>query len=258
MSDQSRVPEEGIVPLEGESLGTAVYTALRMRILEGSIPPGTRIVEESLAKELGISRAPLREAIWLLKRDGLLVEESARTTRVVTLSSLDVRELHLTRTLLETVAYQHAAKRITTAEIDGVREVLAKMQAAVDAGDKRQLAVLDYEFHRDLCHASGLPRLVEMWERQQILFRLWLNLVGATIDDTHDHIVQSHGDILDTVLGGDDDQIFEHVLKHVYLVGSALGMERLRWATLQPRVTSPLLDFPALKREHNASQEAKQ
>lgn len=258
MNAQSRVPQEGIVPLEGESLGSAVYSALRTQILEGSIAQGTRIVEESLAKELGISRAPLREAIWLLKRDGLLVEESARTTRVVTLSLVDVRELHLTRTLLETVAYQHAAKRITTAEIDGIRDVLVKMQKAVDAEDKRQLAVLDYEFHRDLCRASGLPRLVEIWERQQILFRLWLNLVGATIDDSHDHIVESHSDILDTVLRGDDDQIFEIVLKHVYLVGSALGMERLRWATLQPRVTSPLLDLPALSKEHHASQEANQ
>lgn len=253
----SDVPDEGISPGEGESLSDAVYSRLKGLILDGSIAPATRVIEESLARDLKISRASLREVIWRLKRDGLLVEESARTTRVVTLSSEDVRELHLTRTLLETAAYQHAAKRITTAEIQEINDVLARMQEAVDSGNLREMANLDYEFHRRLCQASGLPRLVKIWERQQILCRLWLNLVGTTINDSHDHIVKSHKDILDTVLAGDNDKIFEQVLQHVYLVGSALGMERLRWATEQPRVTSPLISIPdPFTAHHTANHEA--
>jgi len=228
-----------VVSVERGALGENVYETLRRAILEGVLPPGTRIVEESLARQLEVSRAPLREALWLLKRDGLLVDESARTTRVVQLDAESIRELHMLRTLLETAAYQRAAQRITSEEIQAIDVIITEMQAAADMGDRATVARLDYEFHRALCNASGMPRLVEMWEQQHVLFRLWLNMVGQTLVESVDHIAASHRAIFDAVLAGDPDQIFEHVLEHVYLVGSALSTERRRWAAEQPRVGAP-------------------
>lgn len=227
------------------ALGENVYEVVRTAILEGSLAPGARIVEETLARQLQVSRAPLREALWLLKRDGLLVDESARTTRVVTLDADSIRELHVIRTLLETAAYQRAATRISSQEIEAVTEILAEMQEAADASDRQRVARLDYEFHRALCQASGMPRLVEMWEQQHILFRLWLNMVGVTLVESDDHIAASHRAIFDAVLDGDPDQIFDHVLEHVYLVGGALRTERRRWAAQQPRVTAPSAQIPS-------------
>ncbi|HEU5129715.1 MAG TPA: GntR family transcriptional regulator [Glycomyces sp.] len=228
----------------GRSLGDSVYEALRTAILDGTLPPGTRIVEETIARQMAVSRAPLRQALWLLKRDGLIVDESARTTRVVTLDAEAIRELHLTRTLLETAACQRAAQRISSDEVDTIERVLADMQAAADAEDRAAVARLDYEFHQTLCRASGMPRLVEIWERQHVLFRLWLNMVGETLVESVDHIAASHRAIFEAVLDGDPDRIYEHVLEHVYLVGGALRTERRRWALEQPRVTAPPSQLP--------------
>lgn len=225
---------------ERGALGENVYEALRGAILEGVLAPGARIVEEALARQLEVSRAPLREALWLLKRDGLIVDESARTTRVVQLDADSIRELHLLRTMLESAAYQRASHRITTQQVEAIEKIIADMQSAADENDRSRVARLDYEFHSALCEASGMPRLVEMWEQQQVLFRLWLNMVGQTLVDSADHIADSHRRILDAVLQGDPEHIFTHVLEHVYLVGSALSTERRRWAAEQPRVGAPI------------------
>lgn len=241
--DRDRTPAVQLPRIEASergALGETVYEALREAILEGVLAPGTRIVEETLARQLEVSRAPLREALWLLKRDGLIVDESARTTRVVQLDADSIRELHMLRTLLETAAYQRAAQRITTEQVHAIERIIDDMQSAADEGDRSKVARLDYEFHSALCSASGMPRLVEMWEQQHVLFRLWLNMVGQTLVDSSDHIADSHRRILDAVLQGEPDHIFSHVLEHVYLVGSALSTERNRWAAEQPRVGAPL------------------
>lgn len=216
-----------------------VYESLRDAILRGALPPGTRIIEEALAQQLQVSRAPLRQALLLLKGEGLLVDESARTTRVVSLDLESIRELHMLRVLLESVACQHAAIHITSQEIAEIETILGEMQAASEDGDRQAVARLDYAFHQAVCAASRLPRLVEMWERQHVLVRLWLNMVGDTLSEHHDHIAARHQQILDAVLEGDPDAIFNEVLSHVYFVGGALQTERRRWAAQQPRVTSP-------------------
>lgn len=216
-----------------------VYESLRDAILRGALPPGTRIIEETLAQQLEVSRAPLRQALLLLKGEGLLVGESTRTTRVVSLDLESIRELHMLRVLLESVACQHAAIHITSEEIAEIEHILDEMQTASESGDRQAVARLDYAFHQAVCNASRLPRLVEMWERQHVLVRLWLNMVGDTLSEHHDHIAARHRQILDAVLKGHPDEIFDEVLSHVYFVGSALQTERRRWAAQQPRVTGP-------------------
>ncbi len=241
---------ESLVGADRGSLGETARDAIREAILTGALPPGTRLVEESIAKQMGVSRATLRQALWMLKRDGLIVDESARTTRVVTLDAGSVRELHFIRVLLESAAYQMAAKRITSDEIAGIEVILEQMQAAADAEDRVVVASLDYAFHRSLCEASGMPRLVEIWDQQQVLFRLWLNMVGQTLNESVDHIAITHRVILDAVLNGDPAEIFERVHEHVYLVGDALKTERRRWADEQPQLGAPQTIAPAPAKEN--------
>ncbi|WBB81662.1 GntR family transcriptional regulator [Micromonospora sp. WMMD882] len=225
-----RVPQKVV-------LSESTYDVLRTAILDGTLPPGTRIVEETLARQLGVSRAPLREAIWLLKRDGLLVDESARSTRVVQLTEDDVHELHMIRTVLETLAYQHAAPRLQPTDVTTLNEIIEQMQVAADAGDVRAIADLDYRFHRSLCQPCGLPRVLKTWDEQHVLFRLWLNMVGRSLE--LGDIAQSHRLLLDTVRGGDPDAISEQVIAHVYLVGGVMTEQRRRWAAAQPRLCLP-------------------
>ncbi|MEU5552057.1 GntR family transcriptional regulator [Micromonospora sp. NPDC047793] len=225
-----RVPQKVV-------LSESTYDVLRAAILDGTLPPGTRIVEESLARQLGVSRAPLREAIWLLKRDGLLVEESARTTRVVQLTEDDVHELHMVRTVLETLAYQQASPRLRPSDVSDLEDLISQMHEASAAGDTRRIADLDYRFHRALCAPCGLPRIMKAWDEQHVLFRLWLNMVGPTLGVQD--IAESHRVLLGVVRDGDAEAISEQVIHHVYLVGGVMADQRSRWAAAQPRLYFP-------------------
>lgn len=218
-------------------LSESTYDVLRTAILDGTLPPGTRVVEESLSRQLGVSRAPLREALWLLKRDGLLVEESARTTRVVELTEDDIHELHMIRTMLETLAYQLASPELRPEHIVELEDLIEQMHDASVEGDTRRIADLDYRFHRALCAPCGLPRVLKAWDEQQVLFRLWLNMVGPTLGAQD--IADSHRILLDVVRAGDADAISEQVIDHVYLVGGVLAEQRRRWAAAQPRLCLP-------------------
>jgi len=217
-------------------LSDSTYQVLRSAILDGTLSPGTRIVEESLARELGVSRAPLREALWVLKRDGLLVEESARTTRVVQLTEADVEELHLTRVVLETLAYQRAASRLREQDFVELEQIAQDMHDT-SAGDTRRIAELDYRFHRTLCQACDLPRIRKLWDEQHVQFRLWLNMVGPTLGE-HD-ISDSHRSLLDVVRSSDANAIAEKVIEHVYLIGGVMADQRRRWCASQPRLHFP-------------------
>jgi DNA-binding GntR family transcriptional regulator len=225
-----RVPQKVV-------LSESTYDVLRTAILDGTLSPGTRIVEEAVARQLGVSRAPLREAVWLLKRDGLLVEESARTTRVVQLTEDDVHELHMIRTVLETLAYQQASPKLLPEHLAELGDLIAQMHDASVAGDTRRIADLDYRFHRALCEPCGLPRVMKAWDEQHVLFRMWLNMVGPTLGAQD--IADSHQVLLDVVRAGDAETISEQVIEHVYLLGGVMADERRRWAAAQPRLCFP-------------------
>lgn len=207
-------------------LSQDVYDYLRGQILEGALEPGSRIVEERLAADLGVSRAPLREAIHRLRRDGLL-SGAGRDTRVIELSPQAIRELHLMRATLEALALQSAARLIRAEEAAELRALVEEMRR-LSPGDARQMAELDYEFHRRLCKLSGIQRLYDAWHDQHVLFRLWLNVAGRAHEDPG-YMADSHGVLLDAVLSRDPARIAREVTRHVYAVGTALAIQRQDW-----------------------------
>ncbi|MEU1245215.1 GntR family transcriptional regulator [Micromonospora arida] len=87
--------------LESVSLVDLAVSRLTREILSGKSDPGERLVEEQLTRRLGISRAPLREALRLLAQQGLVEHVPRRGVRVATLSDRDVRELYELRDVLE-------------------------------------------------------------------------------------------------------------------------------------------------------------
>jgi DNA-binding GntR family transcriptional regulator len=214
--------------LKRSVLSTDIYEHLRAFVLAGKLKPGMRIVEERLARQMGTSRAPLREALWMLRSDGL-VTGSGRDTRVVALSADDIRELHLLRATLETLLFQSAARVISTGEIAGHERLLGQMQLAAAEGRRGQLSDLDYEFHRRLCRVSDLPRVYRVWRDQHVLFRLWLNVVAEAEDDPAT-IVAHHVTLLDAVKSRDPAVIARETTNHIYGISSAFATERSEWA----------------------------
>ncbi|MDR5758892.1 GntR family transcriptional regulator [Caballeronia sp. LZ035] len=124
------------VEASGDSLSEGVVVpALREAIVEGVLTPGSRLSEVQVAKQLDVSRTPMREAFAQLEREGLvnIVPRVGAYVRAVTVR--DVEEIYTVRAALECLAVQLASERITplgTAQLD---DVISAMQASVDADD---------------------------------------------------------------------------------------------------------------------------
>src|SRR5688572_13448095 len=141
--------------IEKEVLRDKIFEVLRGWILDGKLKPGERIIELTLAKELDVSRAPLREALWLLERQGLVQIRAHHGACVTQLSEQDIVEIFEIRELLET----HAAKKIRAAnrpsDRAALRQALEELEAACRSRDIRLFSTADLRFHQILWELSG-------------------------------------------------------------------------------------------------------
>lgn len=178
------------------SLAHQVMQKLRIEIIHGKLAPGERLVELDIARRMGTSQGPVREALQMLERDGL-VERRARTASFVApLSFDDMYELFKIRSLVESYAVRRAAQRISDADCDELDALVAQMREAGQRGDIVTLVECDMTFHRRLCECSGSTTLVQMWTPLYSQIQRFVaqnhpqhfkNL--ADIADTHDPIV---------------------------------------------------------------------
>ncbi len=145
---------------------------LRERIRTGEIPPGTRLRQEVLAEELGISRTPLREAMRLLAADGLVELEPNRGAIVTALRHDDQVAFWEARLALEPAAARLAAERPSATGIEAMRTAIAEQRSAHADGEG---FAANRAFHLALVAAAGNPHLDRFAET------LWIRTVGQSI-----------------------------------------------------------------------------
>jgi DNA-binding GntR family transcriptional regulator len=140
-----------------------VAEALRQAILRGDLRPGERIRELHLARELGVSQTPVREAFAALAQEGLVVRVAHRGTFVSRLHARELRELLTLRAVLDAFSARLAAERVTDADLELLRSLLERMRAAELAGDLPALTEAHLEFHETLYQLSGHELLGEIF-----------------------------------------------------------------------------------------------
>ena len=157
------------------SIREKVYAAIRNDILNGRIPPGARMVETRLAKQIKTSRTPVREALHMLEMEGLLEAIPRVGYRVKLIEWDEVEEICEIRAVNETLAARWAMKRITPKEVQALEENLAVAEADVKQANPKSFVELDAEFHEILARASGSKRLLElcqMLRRHMLRYRI--------------------------------------------------------------------------------------
>jgi DNA-binding GntR family transcriptional regulator len=126
-------------------------------ILAGKYKPGDRLNESQIARELNISRIPVREALSQLQEQGLVVNRERRGMFVMSLSPDDVQQISSLRIVLETEAVKLARDRMTPEVLARLEKLVQQMEAW--DGTLLDAAALDLEFHRVIWHAAGNPYL---------------------------------------------------------------------------------------------------
>jgi DNA-binding GntR family transcriptional regulator len=187
----------------GGTMAQGAYAELRRRILTLQLPPGSVLDERDLAASLGISRAPVREALIRLASERLVSTLANRTTMVTTFDFADVAAFLDAQELLYRVVARQAAVRATASGVAGLRaQHAADMQEADDV-----LAFIESNrrFHLGVAEIAGNSLFTE-WLRQlldrgQILMGLTIDQLRASPDDDDD----THGALLDALENGDAD-----------------------------------------------------
>jgi DNA-binding GntR family transcriptional regulator len=133
----------------------AVADALREAILEGAIEPGTWLREDSIARELGVSRTPVREALRRVADEGLVTKTAHSGSIVASLSFDDILALYVVRAELEGLAARLAAQRPPRGLVEDLQRVHEKMISSVASGALDSLPDLNLEFHRKIRLAAG-------------------------------------------------------------------------------------------------------
>ena len=145
-----------------ELLNEKVYRALKEKIIKGTIKPGTKISEGEIAKQMGVSRTPIREAMRKLEVDGLVIMNPNKGGQVIDFSIEDLQEVLQIRKLLEGFAAYIAAKKISDKEIIKLGEIIEKMRNAATKSDIATYTNLNSQFHNVILKLSGNKRLIRL------------------------------------------------------------------------------------------------
>lgn len=143
-----------------QPLREAICETLRGAIRDGILTPGERLMEIQIAKELGVSRTPVREALRKLELEGFVIMMPRRGTYVANLSIRDVNEVFEIRTTLDALASGLAAERITQEELQRLKDLLVNIDKYIKQNNLAKIVETDTEFHDLLYKASRNKRLV--------------------------------------------------------------------------------------------------
>ena len=151
--------------LEHSPLNERVYRRIRDSVLAGSFTPGSRLDEQSLADDLGVSRTPIREAIGKLTKEGLVEHRPYQGNFIRAFSAKQVNDLYEVRATLEALAVRLAVPHLTDAQVEEFRVILDAGQDALDRDDLGGYGAADRRFHGMIAALSGNETLVESLSR---------------------------------------------------------------------------------------------
>ncbi len=207
-------PEPG--PPRRPSLGEELAGRLRQAIVSAELVPGTPLAEPGLAKQFGVSRAPVRDALVQLERERLVEFTGTGRTRVRQLTPQDFEEVVTLRDSLETLGAQRAAIRWTAADTGWVE---ANIRAQQLAGTLGELNTLDLNLHEYIVATGAHSRLLEAWRTLRPQIEVWLGhmfqLQRKLKIDSRGKTIDAHRELLAAVASGDPELAHRATAEHV-------------------------------------------
>ena len=186
-----------------------VKDLLLERILNGGYAPGERLVETRIATELGISQAPVREALRDLESLRFVESAPFKGTWVREVSDRELAEMYPIRAALEEVAARAAASAL-----DGdVSALEREIEAMATARTLREQVEHDVRFHQLIVEASGNSRLLEMWSSLQVEARTMITALRTGMNAAE--VAERHRPIVDALRRRDPDAAGREIRRHV-------------------------------------------
>ena len=205
-------PLRTLEPLNRPSVADTVFDELHSQILLLELPPGTKMSEVEVAKALGVSRQPVRDAFYRLSKLGFLSIRPQRATLVSQISSTGVLQARFVRNALEAETVRTACRVLTPADHAALDIILEKQRQAVEARDAVSFHGFDDQFHKEICERSGLGFAWDIIrENKAHMDRVrFLSLSFASRDAFNDHL-----EVMDAIRVRDEERAMHHMRIHL-------------------------------------------
>ncbi|HLM31974.1 MAG TPA: GntR family transcriptional regulator [Solirubrobacterales bacterium] len=219
--------------LDNRTLWEQVRDRLREEILSGELAPGTVLSETSLARSLGVSRGPIREALGRLASEGLVTITPRRGAIITELTRDEFIDAYQVREALETLAIRLAVPRLEQSDLARLRELHDRMVEHARRDEVKEFFDANAAFHRLLVTASGNGKLDEM-------YGLLLDQTGRylarslVLRGSLDRSISEHSAILEAVEAGDAERAAHLLADHIEVP------QRVEEETGEQAVTAPL------------------
>lgn len=232
MPSSARPKHGALEPLQLQSTPALIADRLRSEILEGTFPPHAQLAEVELARQLQVSRGPIREAMQRLIQEGLLRGERNRGVFVVELDQDDARDVYLARGAIERTAGAILARQAPAEALSDLQEIVDQLAVSV-AGEWAEVITHDLAFHQTLVDAAGSVRLSRMFrtliaETRLCLARLEPFYAGG------DEVAPEHQAILDAVRAGNARKVDRLLQLHMDASAARLSVPKPVPAAVAP------------------------
>ncbi len=197
------------------ALADSAVSTLRREILSGALPSGTKLAEAPVAKRLGVSRVPVREALVTLANEGLVQFKETGRSFVKSLSGNDFEEIYAMRLLLEP-----AGARLAASNLGPHLAALQKNIQQTAAAHVSEVTTLDLDFHELILAAAGNSRLLRAWRALRPELQLWLGGLHRqrelALQDVRPKTVSTHGELLELLAYGTPAQCETAMQEHIF------------------------------------------
>lgn len=191
--------------LSRQVLAEQVRDRLLEGILNGRYPPDSRIVETRVAKELGTSQAPVREALRSLEALGVVEISPFRGARVRRPTRRELLDAYIVRSNLEALGARLAVPHLTPANLAELGELVDRMETAAEASDGHAVAEADVRFHGRIIELSDNATLQKVWRSLEPFSRTYITLMAPGADPKW--TASLHRPIYEALVRGDSEAV---------------------------------------------------
>ena len=191
-----------------------VAADIKRAIGSGIIKPGEKINETKIAKDMGISRSPVREALQELKKEGVVINIPYKGTYVNLLGKKDIEDMYIIRSLLEAYAIEKVIENKNENILKCLKKNVEDIERAVEKKQMKELVNKDIEFHRNICNFTGNKKLIDIWEGFQTQIEVLIKL-ESDFYERFKLLAVEHKELLSLIVEGKVKQAQEKVKAHI-------------------------------------------
>lgn len=197
------------------TLKTQVYDYLKEQIIMGALKPGERLIEEKISEELQVSRSPIREAIRMLEKDGLLHVNASGGVTVVKPTIQDYQQLFECRVEMEPLAAFYAAMRRSSEQLKSIRASLLQMGKITENNNIKKVHDANVNFHEAIVISSGNQFLVSMISQLRGVNSFYRKSILEENPYHAEHVIHEHQQIFQAIVDQDADTAKRLMRDHI-------------------------------------------